>query len=206
MVGDNGEPAEVFAVGASAGGVQALVRFVAALPGDLDACILVVLHIPPTGTSALAKILGRSGPLPATTARDGDAIAPGRILVAAPDHHLLVEVGHVRLDRGPRQNNHRPAIDATFRSLATAYGARCGGVVLSGSRADGAAGLLAIKRAGGWALVQDPGTAAYPSMPRRAMEATQADAVLEPGRLAEFVADLGRERSAGSLLPQASTL
>src|SRR5688572_18833890 len=106
MVGDNAEPAEVFAVGASAGGVEALTQFVAALPRDLNACILIVLHIAPTGTSVLAKILGRSGPVPAATAEDGDAIAPGRILVAASDHHLVVEGRRVRLDRGPRENGH----------------------------------------------------------------------------------------------------
>jgi two-component system chemotaxis response regulator CheB len=198
MADGQASPPEVFAVGASAGGVEALTRFVSALPGDLSACVLVVLHVAPAGPSLLPQILTRSGSLPATAAQDGDALTPGRILVAPPDHHLLVDDGHVRVDRSPRENGHRPAADPTFRSVADAYGPRGGGIVLSGARDDGSAGLRAIKLAGGWALVQDPETALYPSMPSHAIAATDVDAVLAPAQLATLVARLAHGHLPGS--------
>src|SRR5207253_1105196 len=103
----------------------------------------------------------------------GDAIEPGRIHVAPPDHHLLLERGRVLLSRGPHHNRHRPAIDPLFRSAAGAYGPRVIGVVLSGMRDDGAAGLAKIKERGGLAIVQDPDTAAFPDMPANALAATR---------------------------------
>jgi two-component system, chemotaxis family, protein-glutamate methylesterase/glutaminase len=96
---------------------------------------------------------------------------PGRIYVALPNFHVLVEPGQLRILGGPRINRHRPAIDALFRSAAAAYGDRVVGVVLTGALDDGAAGLAAIKAAGGIAIVQDPNDAFVGEMPRRALEA-----------------------------------
>jgi two-component system, chemotaxis family, protein-glutamate methylesterase/glutaminase len=165
-------------VGASAGGVEALVRFVASLPPSFPAAVLVVLHVSATGTSVLASILARAGRLPVATAQDGEALAAGRLYVAPPDHHLLVAGGRVQLTQTPRENGHRPAVDPTMRSAAQAAGGRTAGVILSGSRDDGTAGLLAIKRAGGVAVVQDPEEALYEGMPRSAIEHLDVDAVL----------------------------
>ncbi len=164
-------------IGASAGGVEALKTVVAGLPADLPAAICVVLHIAPTSSSALAGILDRAGDLPCRSATDGDRLHPGRILVAPPDHHLVVQDGLVRLTTGPRENGHRPSVDALFRSAAHARTTRVVGVVLSGTRDDGSAGLATIRSRGGLAVVQDPADALYPGMPRSALAHGGVDAV-----------------------------
>src|SRR5213595_2615555 len=99
---------DVIVVGASAGGVEALSRLVRRLPADLPAALFVVLHLPASGHSVLPWILSSNGRLPAEHPEDGAPIEPGRIYVAPPDQHLLVERRHVRLVRGPRENGHRP--------------------------------------------------------------------------------------------------
>jgi two-component system chemotaxis response regulator CheB len=190
----------IVVVGASAGGVEALVDLAASLPGDLPAAVFVVLHLPATGTSALPDILRRHGPLPAAHVSDAEPIWPGRIYVAPPDHHVLLRRGHVHLSRGPRENGHRPAIDPMFRSAAREYAARVIGVVLSGALDDGTAGLLAIKSRSGTAVVQDPKEALYPGMPASALEHVQVDhvaAAASMGKLlARLIADLAETPAA----------
>lgn len=174
------QPAVVVGVGASAGGVEALSRLVRALPRDFGGALLVVLHVAPEGTSVLPQILGRAGVLPSASAVDGEPLRPAHVYVAPPDCHLLVRPDSTLwLDQGPRENGHRPAIDPTFRSLADVFGARAAGVVLSGTRDDGAAGLQRIKSRGGRAFVQDPEEAMYPAMPRAALHEVDVDAVAE---------------------------
>ena len=181
---------DVVAVGASAGGVEALRALVAGLPPDYPGAVLVVLHVPRDAPSALPAILSRSGPLPAATATDGETLENGRIYVAPNDHHLLVLDGHIRLTRGPSENGHRPAIDPLFRSVARAYGRRAIGVVLSGSRDDGAAGLATIAARGGTAVVQDPEDALYPWMPRAAIAHSQTDTIAPAAKLGGLIAGI----------------
>ena len=181
---------DIIVVGASAGGVEALGELVSLLPADLPAAVFIVLHIPAYGTSVLPGILSRRGPLPAVHPADGEAIRQGRIYVAPPDHHLLLEKdGTVRLTRGPHENGHRPAVDTLFRSAARAYGPRVIGVVLTGTLDDGTAGLQVVKRRGGLAVVQDPEEALFASMPRAAIEAVAVDHV---AALAEIGSTLAR--------------
>jgi two-component system chemotaxis response regulator CheB len=179
-------------MGASAGGVETLKEVVGRLPADLPAAICVVLHIAPSSPSALAHILERAGRLPCRAARDGEALEPGEMLVAPPDHHLLIEDNVARLSAGPRENGHRPAIDALFRSAANAWHDRVVGVVLSGTRDDGSAGLAAIKANGGCAIVRDPDEAMYREMPANAISHVAVDAVLPSRLIAQTVSAMVR--------------
>jgi two-component system chemotaxis response regulator CheB len=184
---------DIVVIGASAGGVEALVALVRELPADLPAALFVVMHVPPYAASRLPEILQRSGPLPASHARAGELIAPGRIVVAPPDRHLVLRRGWVELSRGPRENHVRPAIDALFRSAARAYGSRVVGVIMSGALSDGTAGLLAIKTRGGVAIVQDPSDAAVEDMPRSAMRIVSVDHVLPAPAIAARLSELARQ-------------
>jgi two-component system chemotaxis response regulator CheB len=172
--------------------VEALKSVVAGLPDDLPAAVCIVLHIAPASSSALAGILARAGRLPCHAATDGDELEHGRILVAPPDHHLLVEDGRVRLSAGPRENGHRPAVDALFRSAAIARDSAVIGVVLSGTRDDGSAGLAVIKSRGGAAVVQDPDDALYAGMPASAIAHVAIDAVAPSRLVADAITALVR--------------
>ena len=178
---------DLIVIGASAGGVEALRRVVKCLPADLPAAVCVVLHVAASTPSALAGILSRSGPLPCTPAKDGDPLTPGTILVAPPDRHLVIEAGRVAVTTGPPENNHRPSVDVLFRSAADVARERVIGVVLSGMRDDGTAGLALIKDAGGLAFVQDPKDALHTGMPSSALAHVDVDGVLGCEELAAAI-------------------
>ncbi len=193
---------DIITIGASAGGVEALSALARLLPADLPASVFVALHVPPHGMSVLPQILSRGGPLPAGHVEDGEAIAPGRIYVAPPDHHLLIDRGTLRLSRGPKENGFRPAIDPLFRSAARWHGSRVIGVVLSGTLDDGTAGLRAIKSRGGLAVVQDPDDALFPNMPRNALDLVAVDHVAKAPEIAGLLGRLARiEASRGAADP-----
>lgn len=180
----------IIVIGCSVGGVEALQRLVSGLPEHFHAAIFVVLHLAPQSTSVLPDILMRAGSLPAFHPKDGDTIRPGRIYVAPPDYHLVIENGKVRVSHGPRENRHRPAVDPLFRSAARSYGPRVIGVVLTGSLDDGTAGILAIKKRGGIAIVQEPAEAFCGDMPRSAMDAAPVDYVAPIDRIPELLQQL----------------
>lgn len=199
----NGRGRDIVVIGASAGGIEALREITRRLPSDLAAGLFVVLHLPEGAKSSLPEILSRSGPLPAEHAQDGERIVRGKIYVAPPDHHLLLEAGErVRVSRGPFHNQHRPAVDPLFTSAALAYGPRVVGVILSGALDDGTAGLARIKRSGGFAIVQDPATASFTSMPESAIASVDVDRTVPLPKLAEAIESATRE----SVEQQASTL
>ncbi|MBA2286637.1 MAG: chemotaxis protein CheB [Ktedonobacteraceae bacterium] len=181
---------DIMVIGASAGGVEALRTLVAGLPGDLRASLFLVMHIPATLPSALPAILSRSGPLPALHATEGMLIEQGKIYVAPPDQHLLVEQGAVHLGSGPKERYVRPAADVLFRSAASAYGSRVVGIVLTGLDGDGTAGLHAVKQQGGVTVIQDPTEAAWSSMPQHALEQCEVDYALPVVRLASLLIHL----------------
>ncbi|MEW9530192.1 chemotaxis protein CheB [Microbispora sp. NPDC049125] len=170
---------DIVVAAASAGGVEALRALLAELPSDLEAAVLVVLHISPRSGSALAGILDRAGPLEAATAQDGEPLRHGRVYVAPPDHHLLIDGDKVRLSRGPRHNGHRPAADPLFLSAAASAGPRTVAVVLSGTLDDAARGCEAVRSRGGAVAVQDPRESAFNGMPTAAISAVP-DAVVAP--------------------------
>jgi two-component system chemotaxis response regulator CheB len=181
---------DIVVIGASAGGLAALTELVAGLPADLPAAVFVVVHLFPTSSSSLPDILSSKGPLHASHAVHGEPISSGRIYVAPPDVHLMLRPGHVQVLRGPKENGHRPAVDALFRSASIAYGPRVIGVVLSGYQDDGTAGLMSIKARGGLAVVQDPNQATVLEMPRSAMTHVAVDHVVSSERLPALIAGL----------------
>ena len=174
------EPSLVVGIGASAGGVDPLRTVVSRLPGDFDAAVCIVLHLPAGGKSLLAPILARHTTLETAVAVDGEPVLAGRIYVAPADLHLTVQGGRIALSRGPKENGARPAVDAMLRALAHDYGPRATAVVLSGALGDGSAGAAAVAAAGGTVVVQDPSEALVPSMPESALRAVGGHAIVLP--------------------------
>jgi two-component system, chemotaxis family, protein-glutamate methylesterase/glutaminase len=190
---DRALPQRVVGIAASAGGVEAIRHVVAALPADFPAALCVTLHIPATGRSLLAPILDRESAMLAVVASDGLPLRAGVIYVAPADHHLLVGRETVQLSRGPKENGVRPAADPMFRSLAESWGP-CGvAMVLSGALDDGTAGAVAVTRAGGVVIVQDPRDALVPSMPSSAIAADSPEHVAAAGALAGVLQRLLRQ-------------
>src|SRR4051812_16894726 len=173
--GDERSGRDIIVIGASAGGVEAIATLMREMPADIPASFFVVSHVLPESGNHLIDTLNTTGPLPAKHPEDGEEFRPGFVYVAPPDRYLLVKEDHVRVTRGPRENRWRPAIDPLFRSAAVAHGARVIGIVLTGMLDDGTAGLGAIKRCGGIAIVQDPGDAAFAEMPQPALANVDVD-------------------------------
>jgi two-component system chemotaxis response regulator CheB len=166
---------DIIVIGASAGGVEAVQKVISQLPAGFPAALFVVVHLHAGSPSFLPEILARAGNLPATDGPRSVAIEPGRIYVAPPDRHLMVERDHVHLSSGPKEQHQRPCINVTLRSAAMAYGDRVVGVILTGQLDDGTAGLWEIKRRGGIAVVQNPEEALFPSMPLSALREIEVD-------------------------------
>ena len=165
---------DIVVVGSSMGGVEALSSMASQLPADLPAAVLVVQHTSSDSPGLLGQILSNHGPLSAVMAEDGMPIECGRIYVAPPNRHMLATADGIRITFGPRENRSRPAIDPLFRTAAVNFRSRVIGVVLTGLLGDGAAGLLAVHRCGGIAMVQSPYDAEYADMPRRALDLVES--------------------------------
>jgi two-component system, chemotaxis family, protein-glutamate methylesterase/glutaminase len=178
-------PRDLIVIGASAGGVQALRALFRALPPDLAATVVVVLHRSPYVESVLASVLGRDSTLPVSEARHEERFEKGRIYLAPRDHHLTIDDGRLLLNRAAKEHYTRPAADPLFRSAAAARGPAVIGVVLTGTGEDGVSGLIAIKEAGGLSVAQDPGEASHDSMPESAIRRDHVDAVLTIHEMAD---------------------
>jgi two-component system chemotaxis response regulator CheB len=168
----------VIVIGASAGGVNALMRLVAAWSRPLPVPTLIVQHVG-AHPSTLPQLLAHRCSIDVAHAHHGEALKEGTIRVAPPDHHLMIANRTLVLSSGPKENYARPAIDPLFRSAALAFGPGVIGVVLTGMMDDGTAGLQAIKARGGIAVVQDPRDAAEPSMPASALRHAAIDHCVE---------------------------
>jgi two-component system chemotaxis response regulator CheB len=178
----------IIVIGASSGGVDALCELVIHLPQELDASLFVVMHL--GATSVLPQILSRCGTLPAVSAENNKRYQRGCIYCAPPDCHLSIKDHKTVLTRGPRENGHRPAADVLFRSAARVHRERVVGVVLSGARDDGSAGLFTIKARGGVAIVQDPKEAMTRNMPQNALNMVDVDYCLPVQQIAKVVVQL----------------
>ncbi len=163
---------EAVVIGASAGGVHALLQVLPALRHDFPAAILVVVHVPPRSDNALVGLLAEKCRLTVKEAEDKEPIVPGTIYLGPPNYHLLVESGGtIALSSDEVVNHSRPAIDVLFESAADAYGERLAGIVMTGANHDGARGLRAVCDVGGHAIVQAPATAEVAYMPEAALAA-----------------------------------
>ena len=183
-------PRDVIVMGASAGGIEPIRQILAALPKDLPASVLLVVHLAPDHPSHLPEILQST--MPASHPEDGEYIRHGRVYVAPPDRHLLLEGQTISVVVAPRENRARPAIDALFRSAAYTAGNRVIGVLLSGTLEDGAAGLWMVGHRGGVTVVQDPKDATYREMPENAIAQVAVDHVIPAAQIGPLLGQLVR--------------
>ncbi|HTI36004.1 MAG TPA: chemotaxis protein CheB [Vicinamibacterales bacterium] len=196
---------DIILIGASAGGVEAISRVIAEFPRDLHASVFVVLHIS-RGRSLLPEILSRAGRMPAAHPTDGEPLQYGRIYIAPPDHHMIIDEGRVRAVRTASENGLRPALDPLFRSAARCYGQRVIAVVLTGALDDGTAGAAAVKLGGGVTIAQDPAESFAPGMPTSAINAGFIDHVLPLRDIPVLVTALVDEEAVGDADPDAPVL
>ena len=169
---------DVVAIGASAGGIEALHAVAAALPADFPVPVLIVQHMDPRHKSLLAGLLGRRCRLRVKQAVNDEEMRGGTMYIAPPDMHLIVQAGRLVLTDTKQVHFSRPSIDLLLQSVADTYGDRAIGVILSGSGVDGADGIRAIKAKGGTTLVQDPASAAHAGMPQAARATNCVDFTL----------------------------
>jgi two-component system chemotaxis response regulator CheB len=198
---------DIVVIGASAGGQRALSLLVKELPKEFAGAVFIVMHVSPHYHSLLPAILSKTASMAVRHAVDGEPIRSGRIYVAPPDHHMVLETDRVRLTKGPKENRSRPAVDCLFRSAAYYYGPRVVGVVLTGTLDDGTAGLWSIKDRSGVTIIQDPEEAEHPSMPLNAKQNVQIDYCLPIGGIAQTLARLTTESNgAAAVYPMADQL
>jgi len=180
---------DLVAIGASAGGLAALVDVLSSIDSDFPA-VVIVQHLDPRHKSQMAALLERKTHKPVKEAEDGEPLVRGTIYIGPPDEHLLVSQGKIQLAHSRLIRFSRPSIDIMFGSVAATYGARAIGVILSGSNRDGADGIAAIKRAGGITVAQDPATAEYRIMPQAAIDTGCVDLTVPLDRIGRTLTQL----------------
>jgi two-component system chemotaxis response regulator CheB len=184
----------IVAVGASAGGLYALRKLVAALPGDFAMPVAVVQHRS-KDSELLCELLQECTAMKVFEVVDKEEARPGCVYIAPPDYHMLVDDGFFSLSTEAPVRFSRPSIDVMFESAADTYGMDAIGVVLTGANADGSRGLRAIVDAGGLGVVQDPATAEVRVMPQAAMRAVPEACVLPMNDIAGYLAGIRRRRT-----------
>ena len=190
------DPCDVVVMAASAGGLKALSQVLSKLPKDFPASVLIVQHLDPTQRSLLAEILGRRTELTVKQAENGDTLQPGKVFVAPPDRHLLLqENGTIALSGALPVNFLRPSADLLFESVAVVCKERAVAVVLSGTGHDGSSGVTAIKRMGGTVIAQSINTSEFSGMPDSAIRTGDVDQILPIEEIAgALVATMARNR------------
>jgi len=182
-------PPGIIVVGTSAGGLKALEKILHELPRGFPVPIVAVQHRSRESSDAYAEVLGRGSALPVREIEDDDVIRAPGVYLAPPDYHVLIEPGRMVLSVDEPVSYSRPSIDVLFESAADVYGARVLAVLLTGANADGSRGLVRVKQAGGYAIVQDPHTAESPEMPAAGIASANVDRVLP---LEQIAAELVR--------------
>jgi two-component system chemotaxis response regulator CheB len=184
---------DTIVIGAGAGGITSLRTLLSQLPRTFRGSIFVVQHLAPHAPSYLADALQTVATLPVRFVEGPEAIAPGRIYLAPPDRHLVVLDDTVAVTSEPHENRMRPAINPLFRTAAATRNSRTVAVLLSGTRDDGIAGLVAVKRCGGIVIAQHPTEARFGDMPRKALDAVEVDHVLRLEQMPALIDSLSRE-------------
>ena len=178
MINDENLVRDLFTLGGSAGGIEAVIGVLRHLPSDFPGTVGVALHRSSAAGSQLAAVLGRHAPLPVREPSDGEPVKAGHIYLAPTDFHMTIEDERWRLSRGPKMHRMRPSVDPLMISAAMARGNRVVGVLLSGGGVDGVEGLIAITGKGGLSIAQAPEQARQPSMPATAIREDDVSAVL----------------------------
>jgi two-component system CheB/CheR fusion protein len=176
----NDERPFIVGIGASAGGLEALRLLLPGLPKNLGLSYVVVQHLSPTYRSMMSQLLGRETTMPVRDIEDGMLPEPNTVYITPPNRNLTLVAGHFRLVEPARESLPKPSVNRFFASLAEEVGESTIGIILSGTGSDGAAGIHAIKAAGGFTFSQDPETAKYNGMPQSAIDTGSVDWILPP--------------------------
>ena len=178
-------------IGGSAGGVQALLQILPALPAGFPLPVMIVIHVPPDRDNALVPLYQSKCVVKVKEAEDKEPALPGVVYFAPSDYHLLVEAdGSLSLSSDELVNHSRPSIDVLFESAADAFGPDLAAIILTGANDDGARGLKAIVAAGGGAVVEDPAKAYAPAMPSAALAACPTARTIKLARIAPYLLSL----------------
>ena len=181
----------LIAIGASAGGIRAIIKVIEGFPETIDAAIMIVLHLSRKSSSQnIIEICQRHTTLKCEVAQDMTEIEKGKIYLARPEHHLMVKNNIIRLNQGPEENKHRPSIDVLFRSVAVYFGNKEIGIILTGMLDDGTSGMYAIKSCGGLCLIQNPSESEYSDMPLNVLRRMEVDYVADLVEIPIIVQDL----------------
>lgn len=182
---------QVVVIGASAGGIKALMSILSALPSNFPLPILIVQHLHPESDSYLVQMLDARCGLRVKQADEKEAITVGNVYLAPPNYHLLIEEDKtLSLTIDARVNFSRPAIDVLFDTAVYAYRDAVIGIMLTGANHDGSEGIKRIKQNGGYVIVQDPATAEADAMPRAAIAATKVDKILPLDQIGVYLLQL----------------
>ncbi len=183
---------DIVIIGASAGGLEAVITLLSNIPSGVPAAFFYIQHhSPQANINFLVQKLGHCSSLLCCIPEDKEIIKKGNLYIAPPDYHLMFDgEQQIRIVKGPHENRHRPSIDTSFRSAAFHYRNRVIGIVLSGMLNDGTAGLLAVKKCGGLTMVQSPKDARYPDMPDNAMAQTEVDFALPAAEIGKMLGQL----------------
>lgn len=186
---------EVIVVGVSSGGMNAMKVIFSLLPKDFNTPVIIVQHIGAHSDSQWIKLLNDISNLPIKEADEKEKIENGKVYIAPPNYHLLIEKDRTfSLTIDERVNYSRPSIDVLFESAAEAYADKLIGVILTGSNNDGTDGIKRIKECGGLAIIQKPETAESAFMPKSAIAAIKPDFVLSLEGIAELLITLDKQK------------